>query len=147
MVPLAPQDTPQTGDDPLLQDGATEGKESGTQGGADQESSESDTKGSGGSGDAAGSGGGADGDAWSAEPLQAPEPSYPPLARRMGQEGTVLLEIHIAGDGAVSRVSVTESSGHKALDRAAVKAVRRWAFAPPETEQTITLPVSFVLDQ
>jgi protein TonB len=57
-------------------------------------------------------------------------PTYPAAARRMGEEGTVRLDVHIGADGAVLEVRVKQSSGSPALDRAAMDTVRRWRFIP-----------------
>jgi protein TonB len=59
------------------------------------------------------------------------EPEYPPTARRLGQEGTVVLLIYVLADGKVGDVKVHKSSGFPKLDEAAVKEARRsWRFIP-----------------
>jgi protein TonB len=77
-------------------------------------------------------------------------PSYPAIARRMGWEGTVVLEVEVQADGRVGDVSVAESSGHAVLDRAAADAVRAWRFEPAErlgepVASHVRLPVQFQL--
>ena len=57
-------------------------------------------------------------------------PVYPRLARRKGHEGSVVVEISITGDGAVSDANVMSSSGHRELDQAALEAVRNAKFSP-----------------
>ncbi|MBB5690515.1 protein TonB [Roseomonas alkaliterrae] len=57
-------------------------------------------------------------------------PDYPPESRRRGEEGSVRVSLRVGPDGRVQAVEVLESSGHPALDRAAVEAVRRWRFRP-----------------
>ncbi|MCD9028141.1 TonB family protein [Luteimonas sp. BDR2-5] len=57
-------------------------------------------------------------------------PRYPPAAVREGIEGTVLLDIEVAGNGEIERIVVAESSGHPLLDDAAVRAARRWRVHP-----------------
>lgn len=52
-------------------------------------------------------------------------PPYPPLSRRLGEEGVVGLRILIAGDGRVSNVVVVKSSGVARLDDAA----KEWVLA------------------
>lgn len=59
-----------------------------------------------------------------------PKPEYPDIALRRGWEGLVLLQVDVTKDGTVERVDIETSSGFTALDRAAVKAVRRWKFVP-----------------
>jgi len=57
-------------------------------------------------------------------------PDYPAESRRRGEEGTVRLSLRIGPDGRVQMAEVAQTSGHPALDRAAVEAVRRWRFRP-----------------
>ncbi len=59
-----------------------------------------------------------------------PPPEYPPLARRRGCEGSVVLAFEIMPDGTCGEVRVNETSGHKILDEAALRAVRGWRFKP-----------------
>lgn len=61
----------------------------------------------------------------------APPPSYPPGALRKGLEGTVLLEVLVDTDGRPLEVAVSRSSGHRELDRAALRHVLgHWRFQP-----------------
>lgn len=62
--------------------------------------------------------------------LKNPVPSYPPTARRLGQEGVVVLLIGIDPTGHPTRVEVQQSSGHPTLDESALTTVRRWKFTP-----------------
>lgn len=57
-------------------------------------------------------------------------PTYPPALRRAGVEGTVRVRVAVGADGSVGDAEVAESSGHAALDEAAVEAARQWAFLP-----------------
>lgn len=77
-------------------------------------------------------------------------PVYPAIARRMGWEGTVVLEVEVLADGRVGGVAVACSSGHEVLDRAAAEAVRCWLFEPAErlgvpVQSAARLPVRFQL--
>jgi protein TonB len=58
------------------------------------------------------------------------KPSYPSEAALRGEQGTVVLLIHVGADGLVQGVRVLRSSGHPSLDRAAIDAVRTWHFLP-----------------
>jgi len=58
------------------------------------------------------------------------KPSYPMDAALRGEQGAVLLMIHVAPDGLVSRVDVMRTSGFAGLDRAAREAVETWHFLP-----------------
>lgn len=58
-------------------------------------------------------------------------PPYPPTARRLGQQGTVILAITVGADGAVSAAQVETSSGFPELDQAAVDWVKaHWRYKP-----------------
>lgn len=57
-------------------------------------------------------------------------PAYPATAIARSLEGTVLLRLHIAATGHVTRVDIVTSSGHDVLDRAAVEAVSTWRGRP-----------------
>lgn len=57
-------------------------------------------------------------------------PVYPAEALREGRSGTVLLEVTVETDGAVSMVRVHASSGSADLDAAALSALRAWRFHP-----------------
>jgi TonB family protein len=54
---------------------------------------------------------------------------YPQAARAAGLQGTVVLIVTIARDGAVQSVELEASAG-KLLDDAAIQAVRAWTFTP-----------------
>lgn len=62
-------------------------------------------------------------------------PRYPPISRRLGEEGTVALRIEVAPTGTVEGVEVVQSSGYARLDEAALDAARLWRF-PPWTGQS-----------
>lgn len=58
-------------------------------------------------------------------------PPYPPLSRRLGEEGKVGLHITIAPDGRVNNVEIAKSSGIQRLDEAARDWVRaNWLYRP-----------------
>ena len=57
-------------------------------------------------------------------------PVYPQEAARLGQQGAVVLLIHVSPDGAATGSDVVETSGYESLDQAAQQAVARWRFRP-----------------
>lgn len=65
-----------------------------------------------------------------ADYLDNPAPVYPPLSRRVGEEGKVLLRVYVEPSGVPSRVEVRTSSGYERLDQSAATAVGRWKFLP-----------------
>jgi len=54
-----------------------------------------------------------------------PEPFYPSLARRMGEEGKTMVRLFINESGAVEKVSLSQSSGIQRLDQAALDAAMK----------------------
>ena len=59
------------------------------------------------------------------------QPDYPPTSRRLGEEGSVVLEVLVGPDGAVKDGKIKSSSGFPRLDEAALKhALRAWRFTP-----------------
>lgn len=76
---------------------------------------------------------------------------YPRLARKMGEEGRVVLAFTIEANGRLAGVRVVESSGSELLDEAALEAVREAAPFPafPEGVERkrweFTLPLTFSL--
>ena len=60
-----------------------------------------------------------------------PQPlEYPALARRLGQQGRVVVEVWLDAKGEQEKRLVVESSGHALLDKAALVAVARNSFLP-----------------
>jgi protein TonB len=58
-------------------------------------------------------------------------PDYPPVSRRLGEQGTLRLRVAITTDGTVSDAQVESSSGHQRLDQAAVEWVKtHWRYEP-----------------
>ena len=75
-----------------------------------------------------------------------PAPAYPPESLRAQEQGTVLLLIEVNAVGRVSRVSISESSGHRRLDQAAVEAVKQfWYFGPGQGPRLYESPIVFQL--
>lgn len=62
--------------------------------------------------------------------LQAPQAEYPPLARRMGEEGKVTLRVLVNEKGRAEKVEIQKSSGFNRLDEAARIALMRALFKP-----------------
>jgi protein TonB len=68
--------------------------------------------------------------------LSRQEPPYPERARRAGVEGVVGVRIALAPDGSVRQVELTQSSGSRLLDEAALTAARASTFAPASRNRT-----------
>jgi protein TonB len=83
--------------------------------------------------------------------LQNPEPDYPSLSKRLGEEGRVILRVHVTAEGLADQLEIRESSGHPRLDQAALGTVRRWRFIPARRGNDrlagwVLVPLSFQLD-
>lgn len=69
--------------------------------------------------------------------LDAPKPSYPPLARMAGFEGEVVLKAEIDLEGRVADALIEESSGRKDCDTSAKETVlHKWQFEPAKINGT-----------
>lgn len=78
---------------------------------------------------------------------------YPPLARRNGMQGTVLIGFGISGQGNIHDIRVVKSSGYAILDLAAEDAMQRlkklgwYAAAMNGIDISLELPVIFRLTE
>ncbi|HEY5633930.1 MAG TPA: energy transducer TonB, partial [Burkholderiaceae bacterium] len=57
-------------------------------------------------------------------------PPYPPVARRLGEQGEVRLDVHVGPSGRVLDVRLKRSSGSDVLDQTAIETVKKWRFRP-----------------
>lgn len=62
--------------------------------------------------------------------LNNPVPAYPPLSRKLGEQGQVVFDVYILADGTVGEIKLKTSSGFSRLDTAAREAVQRWRYVP-----------------
>jgi protein TonB len=62
--------------------------------------------------------------------LEAPQPVYPPLARRAAEEGKVTLRVLVNQQGRAEQVELRRSSGYDRLDESARQAVLKARFQP-----------------
>jgi protein TonB len=86
-----------------------------------------------------------------ADYLRNPKPPYPPISRRMREEGRVVLRVRVTADGGAGDVEVSASSGSTRLDEAALRTVRQWKFIPARRGQMsvqswVLVPVTFKLE-
>jgi len=73
------------------------------------------------------------------------QPGYPASSYRMGEEGTVVLDLYVRADGTVQEGRVLKSSGFRKLDQTALTfAVRHYRYLPAMSGQT---PVAAWLQQ
>lgn len=82
--------------------------------------------------------------------LRNPPPAYPESSRLAREEGVVILDVTVAPSGKPTEVLLGRSSRHKALDQAAITAVRGWKFRPAmangiPVSSRVAVPVRFEL--
>ena len=87
-----------------------------------------------------------------ADYLKNPAPPYPPLSRRMGEEGKVILRVSVNPQGGADQVEIRSSSGSQRLDESAVNAVKHWKFIPAKrgdsaVQSWVLVPIVFKLEQ
>jgi TonB family protein len=82
-----------------------------------------------------------------------PQPIYPSMSFKQGEEGEVLVKMQIGADGMIADANVIKSSGYPRLDAAALKAARETRcvpFLPPKQDEPVsvvaTKPFSFRLN-
>lgn len=85
-----------------------------------------------------------------ADYLDNPSPAYPPISRRMGEQGRVMLRVYVNADGRAEQVEIRESSGFERLDKAARNTVQHWRFVPARQGDKgvaawVLVPISFSL--
>jgi len=75
-------------------------------------------------------------------------PAYPASAYQAGIGGTVFLRVAVDATGTLTSVKVDTSSGHDALDEAAMAAAHRWTYAAGSEDGkpvagTLRIPVDY----
>jgi len=70
-------------------------------------------------------------------------PKYPSSSRRAGHQGTTIITFVVGTSGRVISARVTKSSGHAALDQAAISAVRTWRFTPARSGLGHAVPYTY----
>ncbi len=84
--------------------------------------------------------------------LHNPAPVFPPMSRRLGEEGKVLLRVKVSPEGRPVAVDVEKGSNFERLDEAARATVARWRFVPARrgdepVEGLVVVPIVFRLDE
>jgi periplasmic protein TonB len=87
-----------------------------------------------------------------ADHLNNPVPPYPPVSKRLGEEGTAVVRIFVGADGQPQKAELRTSSGFERLDAAAVAAVMKWRFKPGmrggvAEAMWVLQPIPFVLNR
>jgi protein TonB len=87
-----------------------------------------------------------------ADYLQNPRPPYPPVSKRLGEQGSVLVHVLITAEGSAQKAEIKKSSGYDRLDQAALTTVLKWRYVPGKRNGVaetmwFTVPINFVLEQ
>ncbi|MCY1166262.1 hypothetical protein D9M73_61870 [compost metagenome] len=83
--------------------------------------------------------------------LQNPKPPYPPLSKRLNEQGKTTIKVFIDVEGLPQRAEIAKSSGYDRLDQAALATVMRWRYVPgkrggvPEA-MWFNVPINWVLE-
>jgi periplasmic protein TonB len=82
--------------------------------------------------------------------LNNPSPSYPMVARRMGLQGRVVLNVEVLAGGMCGEINIQKSSGYAMLDNAALQTVKSWRFMPARqgghaVDKWFMIPIQFSL--
>ena len=74
--------------------------------------------------------------------------SYPQREKMMRKTGTVTIQFSVSSSGAISNVSVINSSGNSNLDNAAVRSAESVSMPPPPAgfPTSVTVPIKFSLE-
>jgi periplasmic protein TonB len=86
-----------------------------------------------------------------ADYLRNPAPVYPPLSKRLGEQGKVLVRVLIGPDGAPQKAELKRSSGFERLDRSALEYVMKCRYVPGKVAGVPQAmwheaPVNFILE-
>ena len=65
-----------------------------------------------------------------AEYLNNPKPPYPPMSKRLSEQGNVMVRIYIDADGLPQKAELQKTSGFERLDQAALAVVMKWRYVP-----------------
>jgi periplasmic protein TonB len=85
-----------------------------------------------------------------ADYLSNPAPPYPPVSKRLKEQGRVLLRVFVSAEGNAMQVELRQSSGFERLDNVAIETVKRWRFVPGKRDGVVeamwvTVPIIFEL--
>ncbi len=83
--------------------------------------------------------------------LNNPHPPYPRQSRRLGEQGQVILSVHIDTDGTAVDALIKQTSGYPRLDEIALQTVKKWRFIPGKKagspqKMWVNIPINFILE-
>lgn len=75
------------------------------------------------------------------KPVVNPAPEYPELAKKMNMTGVVKVLVTVAADGGVKDVQI--QGGNPVLADSVEKTVKKWKYAPANTESKLQMEFKF----
>lgn len=83
--------------------------------------------------------------------LRNPTPTYPPISKRLGEQGRVIVRVLIGADGVPEKAELKQSSNYNRLDRVALETVMKWRYVPGKRggvaeAMWVNVPIDFVLE-
>jgi protein TonB len=87
-----------------------------------------------------------------ADYLSNPKPPYPPMSKRLGEQGKAIIRVLIGADGTPQKAELRQSSGFERLDQSALATVMKWRYVPGKRDGVaeamwFSVPISFILEQ
>lgn len=86
-----------------------------------------------------------------ADYLSNPKPPYPPMSKRLGEQGKAIIRVLIGTDGLPQKAELRQSSGFERLDQSALATVMKWRYVPGKRDGVaeamwFSVPISFILE-
>ncbi|MCJ0763798.1 energy transducer TonB [Variovorax sp. CYS-02] len=83
--------------------------------------------------------------------LDNPKANYPPLSKRLGEQGKVIVRVYIGADGTPQKAELRKSSGYTRLDNSALDYVMKCRYVPGKVNGVAQAmwheaPVNFILE-
>jgi protein TonB len=83
--------------------------------------------------------------------LSNPQPPYPPMSRKLREQGNLRLHVMVNAAGEAEAIRIKSSSGFERLDQAALAAVQKWRFVPARRQGQavagwVEVPIQFHLE-
>ena len=86
-----------------------------------------------------------------ADYLSNPKPPYPPMSRKLNEQGKVVVRVLIGADGLPQNAEIRQSSGFDRLDQSALATVMKWRYVPGKRggvaeAMSFNVPITFTLE-
>jgi periplasmic protein TonB len=87
-----------------------------------------------------------------ADYLSNPKPPYPPMSKRLSEQGKVIVRVLISAEGQPLKAELRQSSGFERLDQSALATVMKWRYVPGKRDgvaeaMSFNVPITFQLEQ